>query len=102
MGMFRMMPVFVTTRHTVVFVLQSLCLSTRDSPEVFHSFHTIVKSQRNVNIAESPGFENRLQCTHTLTGTVIHTYVSQQSLTDQVEKYVAQSCFELFHDDANW
>jgi hypothetical protein len=62
-----MVPRFVTTRHTVVFVLQSLRLSTRDSPEVFHSYHTIANSPRKVNIAESPGLENRLKCTHTLT-----------------------------------
>jgi len=93
---------FVTPRHTVVFVLQSLCLSTPDSPEVIHSCHTIANSPRIVNVAESPGLRIVLQSHHTFTGTAIHVSVSQRSLTDQVEKYVAQSCFELFRDDGSW
>jgi hypothetical protein len=55
---FRMVSRSVTTRHNVVFVLQSLCLSTPDSPEVVDSCHTIVNSPRTVSVAESPGTEN--------------------------------------------
>jgi hypothetical protein len=79
----------VTPGHTVVFVLHSVCLSTPYSPEVVHSCHTIVNSTRIVTQLNHLGLRIVLQSLNKFTGTVIHMTVSQRSVTEQVEKYVA-------------